>query len=152
MTNPYDRPAPVYVGFADGGLCEFTTTSGQYVYLHEMECVDMQHRPLTRQFVLTFECVASDLVPESVAVLTFDDAEIYQWETDYEVPAWTVREPRVRGQVNDLACLPDGPDSELQGVSFHLSLFDVTVSFFASKVTCDVREGRWRPSVDAVEG
>jgi hypothetical protein len=149
--SSYDRPAPVFVGFRDGqtpwvgALYEFWTASGQYVYLHEMTCVDMSYQPLSRRLVLTFECVASDLMPPSVVVLSFDDAEIYQWETDFSGTEWTASEPRVRGQVSGLDCWGDPPDSGNLGVSFHLGLFDVTVSLFASTVTCEMTHGPWRP-------
>lgn len=150
--DPYGRPAPVFVGFEEGqaarigALYEFNTASGDYVYLHEMDCVDMHYRPFSRQFVLTFECVSSDLMPESVAVLMFDDAEIYSWETNVEGSQATSDESRARGQVSGFDCMVSGPQpSDLAGVSFHLSLSDVRIDFFASTVTCEVRPGRWKP-------
>ena len=113
--SPYDRPAPVFDVFEEGqsawigALYEFTTASGDYVYLHEMDCVDMQYRPQSRQLTLTFECVSSDLMPTSVAVLTFDDTEIYDWGTTFATldPSTDVR---VRGQVSALTCMDDSPD------------------------------------------
>lgn len=101
VADPYDRPAPVFVGFGEGqvasigALYEFNTASGEYVYLSEMECVDIQYRPFSRQLALTFECVSSELMPESVAVLTFDDAEIYSWQTSFEGCEATSGEPRI---------------------------------------------------------
>lgn len=152
VADPYDRPAPVFVGFGEGqvasigALYEFNTASGEYVYLSEMECVDIQYRPVSRQLALTFECVSSELMSESVAVLTFDDAEIYSWQTSFEGREATSDEPRNRGQVQGLDCMVAGPmGRNLTGVSFHLSLSDVSIDFFASRVTCDLRAGRWEP-------
>lgn len=139
MPSPYDRPAPIYVGFADGGVYEFTTTAGQYVYLHEAECVDMRYRPLARQLELTFECIESELMAQSTVILTFDDAEIFQWETAFKESGTADPAPRVRGQVGDLSLLQEGPHASNSGSSFHLRLFEVAVSFFASKATCNVQ-------------
>lgn len=153
IADSYDRPAPVFVGFEEGqtawigALYEFDTASGDRVYLGAMECVDMQYRPFSRQFVLTFESVGSELMPESVVVLTFDDAEIYGWQTDFEGTNASSDEPRTRGEVHGFDCMVAGPlGPHLTGASFHLSLFDVSIDFFASTVTCDLRAGRWKPT------
>ncbi|WP_155992878.1 hypothetical protein [Nocardioides sp. URHA0020] len=103
----------------------------------------MQYAPLSRQLALTFECVSSDLMPESVVILTFDDAQIYQWETDFDDRA--DNDARLRGQVSGFDAMHGPPDSgNLAGVSFHLHLVDVSVSFYASTVSCDYRTGRWK--------
>lgn len=136
----------MFVGFEDGqtatigSLFEFTTASGEYVYLHEMECIDLQYLPLHRQFVITFECVWSALMSACMVTLTFEDAEIHQWESEFEPGDPTVLDPRVRGQVMSFNCIEDSVD----GFSFHLGLSDTVVGFRASMVTCEVRP--WAPN------
>jgi hypothetical protein len=145
MTKPYARPAPVYVGFADPepDLYEFRTDTGVYVFLHELDCVEIEYLPLTRTLRFTFDGGPTDLVPAMTVALTFTDAEIYQWQPVGEPVAQAVVDttPRVRGQVSAFDSMRDGPDSPYPGVSFHLSLLDVAVSFFATTVRCEVREG-----------
>lgn len=74
--------------------------------------------------------------------LTFTEAEIYQWQSIGEPVAQAVVDttPRVRGQVSAFDSRREGPGSAHTGVSFHLSLLDVAVSFFARSVGCEVRE------------
>lgn len=76
------RPRPKLIGLADGetDLYEFYTVGGEYVYVHDMECGDIDFRPLTKQLALTFENSRSELMAKLTLALTFDGAEIYQGE------------------------------------------------------------------------
>jgi hypothetical protein len=50
-----------------------------------MDCIGIDYRPLTRQLVLTFESSGSEVMNDLKLELTFEGAEIYQWEgTDQE--------------------------------------------------------------------
>jgi hypothetical protein len=145
MTSPYARPAPVYVGFADRDpdLYEFRTESGMYVYLHELDCVEIKYLPVERTLRLTFDGGPTDLMPAMTVTLTFTEAEVYQWQSIGEPVAQTVVDtiPRVRGQVTAFGSMKEGPGSAHTGMSFHISLLDVAVSFFARTVVCEAREG-----------
>jgi hypothetical protein len=145
MTSPYARPAPVYLGFAEPepDLYEFRTETGVYVYLHELDCVEVEYLPLTRTLRLTFDGGPTDLVPAMTVTLTFTEAEVYQWQSlgAPVAPAVVDANPRLRGQVSGLDSMREGPGSAYTGVSFHLSLLDVAVSFFASTVVVEARAG-----------
>lgn len=144
MTHPHARPNPVYFGFAEPEphLYEFRTDTGVYVFLHELECVEVAYLPLTRTLTITFEGGPTDLVSAMTVTLTFAEAEIYRWEAIGEPVAHEVVEKhrRVRGQVSDFSTSRGVPGSASTGVSFHLSLLDVAASFFAASVGCEVRQ------------
>jgi hypothetical protein len=145
VANPYTRPAPVYVGFADPDpdLYEFRTQSGTYVYLHELDCVGVEYLPMARTLRFTFDGGPTDLVPAMTVRLTFTEAEVHQWRSIGEPVAQAVvdKSPRARGQVRGFESMSEGHGSAHTGVSFHLSLLDVAVSFSARSVECEVREG-----------
>lgn len=144
MTHPHARPNPVYLGFAEPepNLYEFRTDTGVYVYLHELECVRVAYLPLTRTLTTTFDGGPTGLVSAMAVTLTFAEAEICRWESIGEpvTPEIVEERPRVRGQVSDFHTDKGQPDSASTGVSFHLSLLDVAVSFFADSVRCEVRQ------------
>lgn len=128
----FGRPKPKFIGFAEGDtdLYEFHTSSGEYVYVHDMECIGIDFRPLTRQLLLTLENSSSDLMARLALVLTFEGAEVYQWEIRGEGDATGTEQARDRGQVSDLSMI--GP------ASFSISLLELAVSFHATSVTCEV--------------
>lgn len=142
MTSPYARPSPRYFGFddPDPDLYEFRTDTGVYVYLHELECIGIEYGPLTRTLKITFDGGPTDLVPAMTVALAFTDAEVFQWRSTSEPLDQAVVDtnPRVRGQVGAFDSMREGPKSPHRGVSFHLSLSEVELAFFASTVRCEV--------------
>jgi hypothetical protein len=72
------RPKPTFIGFAEGDtdLYEFHTSSGEYVYVHDMECIGIDFRPLTAGGQLALRDEFSDqrnVAPEDLGRLGLSD-------------------------------------------------------------------------------
>lgn len=132
--NGFTEPVPY--------LYEFRTSEGQYIYLHEMDCVNIQYAPMSRRLELVFECTSSELMDHPLTLtLNFDEAKVHQWlddATDETTLTSTADPQRVRGQVTDLA--------QVGEAAFSLRLLDVRVDFEARSVACNVRPGLASPS------
>ncbi|GID46642.1 hypothetical protein Aca07nite_39170 [Actinoplanes capillaceus] len=149
MAEPFDCPTPAFIGFADGDvdLYEFTTASGLRVFLHDLACVDIQYRPLTRELILTFDDPPAGDDPAITVNLAFSNAEILQWErVNGEPVEQTVvdEHPRVRGQVSGLSAY-GRPNPAFTGVMFELVLLDLSIAFVTETVTVTATEGVWQP-------
>lgn len=134
MPSGVHRSYVTFTGFAGDipDLYEFNTREGYYIYLHEMDCVNIQFRPISQRLDLSFECTASDIMlPPLSSTLRFEHIRICQVlddETDSSDPAPAPLEDQIRGQVTGLAQVEVG--------LFSLTLLDVTVNFTSSAVEC----------------
>lgn len=137
------RPATFH-GFAEPVpyLYEFRTSAGQYIYLHEMDCVNIQFAPMSRRLELVFECASSEVMEHPLTLtLNFDEAKVHQWlddATDDTALTSAANAERVRGQVTDLV--------QVGEAAFSLRLLDVRLDFEARSVACTVRPGLASPS------
>lgn len=137
------RPA-TFKGFTEPVpyLYEFRTSEGQYISLHEMDCVNIQFAPMSRRLELVFECASSEVMEHPLTLtLNFDEAKVHQWlddATDDTALTSAANAERVRGQVTDLV--------QVGEAAFSLRLLDVRLDFEARSVACTVRPGLASPS------